>query len=582
MNIENWSVVLFALLAPLKPEFHQTVDYRIEARLDEPSGVLAGRGRMRYTNRSPDALDSLYFHLHLNAFRPNSAWATRELQFGNRRFQNLDPDDHAFERLSSLRVDGKPVKPVFPFAPDSTVMAIALPAKLRPERTVTVEMDWTARAATVARRQGRAGRKFDWAHWYPRIAVYDTAGWQAQRLLPQGEFHGEFASYDVTLDVADDQVIAATGVPVSGDPGWERVNADKTNAPMLKRDAYPAKAAESLGLLTSTATQRKRVRWRADKVIHFAWAADPAFVYEGGRHGDVALHSLYLPGDSFWPGRVMNEMKASLAFFDSIMGPYVYPQLTSLRRIDTGGTEFPMVNMNGFQPPVNHEVAHEWVHAMLANNEFREGWLDEGLASYFGFMYAQSKGQRPRMNTAAIARLDSAGNSQPIGMPASNFRNFNIYQVMTYSKPSAVFHMLRYVIGETAFRSGLRLYFHNNKLTHVDENDFKTAMEQASGQDLDWFFAQWIHTTNTLDYAITNVETQAAGTAWRTRVELTRTGDIWMPVDLKVGDKITRIATRDRVYQVLVETSEKPATVVLDPDGILIDIVRGNNTRAVN
>ncbi len=53
--------------------WQQGVDYRIEARLDEGSDVLHGRARLRYTNRSPRRLDTLYLHQHLNAFRPNSA-----------------------------------------------------------------------------------------------------------------------------------------------------------------------------------------------------------------------------------------------------------------------------------------------------------------------------------------------------------------------------------------------------------------------------------------------------------------------------------------------------------------------------
>jgi aminopeptidase N len=107
-------------------------------------------------------------------------------------------------------------------------------------------------------------------------------------------------------------------------------------------------------------------------------------------------------------------------------------------------------------------------------------------------------------------------------------------------------------------------------------------MEEASGQDLKWFFRQWIHTTNTLDYAVTNVETQqTSANSWRTRVEITRNGEVWMPIDLKVGNKVTRIESRDRVYNAFVETGEKPAEVVLDPDGALIDTARQNNTRTV-
>src|SRR5688572_3798843 len=67
--------------------FQQEVHYRMEARLDEDTDVLRGRARMRYGNRSTSRLDTLYFHQHLNAFRPNSAWARRELTLGVRRFQ---------------------------------------------------------------------------------------------------------------------------------------------------------------------------------------------------------------------------------------------------------------------------------------------------------------------------------------------------------------------------------------------------------------------------------------------------------------------------------------------------------------
>lgn len=217
--------------------FQQDVAYRIEARLDEETDVLSARARMHYGNQSEAQIDTLWFHLHLNAFRPNSAWARRDAEFGEDRFQSLGPDEHAFERLKSVSVDGHAVTPVFPGSPDSTVVALPLPAPLEPGDTAAVVIDWDARLATHPRRQGREGRHFDFAQWYPRIAVFDDGGWQVQPLLPQGEFYGEFASYDVTLDIAEDQVVAATGVPADGDPGWHRVSAADTTAVRYRRDA---------------------------------------------------------------------------------------------------------------------------------------------------------------------------------------------------------------------------------------------------------------------------------------------------------------------------------------------------------
>ena len=122
-------------------DFAQGVDYRIEASLDETAQVLRGRARLRYTNNSRATLDTLWIHQHLNAFRPNSAWARRELEYGERRFTDLGPDEHAFERFGSVTIDGAAVRPVYPGAPDSTVAALPLPRRLAPGQSVTVVMD---------------------------------------------------------------------------------------------------------------------------------------------------------------------------------------------------------------------------------------------------------------------------------------------------------------------------------------------------------------------------------------------------------------------------------------------------------
>src|SRR5690606_24413922 len=174
----------------------QGIEYRIEARLDEATDLLSGRAELRYSNRAEVALDTLWLHQHLNAFRPASAWAQREAEYGERRFQDLGPDEHAFDRLGSVEIDGRVVQPVYPGAPDSTVVGLPLSAPLAPGATAVVRFDWEARLSTEPRRQGRRGRHYDFAQWYPRIAAHTDEGWQVQPLLPQGEFFGEFASYD--------------------------------------------------------------------------------------------------------------------------------------------------------------------------------------------------------------------------------------------------------------------------------------------------------------------------------------------------------------------------------------------------
>src|SRR5512143_2559898 len=82
--------------------FQQGVAYRIEASLDESAQRLDGRLRMQYQNRSRRQLDTLWFHLHLNAFRPGSRWAARDQQQGVVRFQNLQDPAYAYERVRRI------------------------------------------------------------------------------------------------------------------------------------------------------------------------------------------------------------------------------------------------------------------------------------------------------------------------------------------------------------------------------------------------------------------------------------------------------------------------------------------------
>jgi hypothetical protein len=166
--------------------WQQEVDYQITARLDEPSGVLSGTQRIHYYNHSPDTLTTFSLHLFLNAFRPGSRWAAGDSAEGRRRFNDLRDPDYAFNHVRNVMIMGTPVQPVYPFAPDSTVVRFTLPRPLLPGDSIALEMDWDARPSTTPRRQGRQGRRFDFAQWYPKVVVYDRYGWQERPLYPAG------------------------------------------------------------------------------------------------------------------------------------------------------------------------------------------------------------------------------------------------------------------------------------------------------------------------------------------------------------------------------------------------------------
>jgi len=572
--------------------WQQDVRYTIRAALDEPSGVMMAAGRIVYRNNSPDTLRAFYVHLYLNAFRPGSRWAESERREGVRRFGELPDPYHAFERLGRVSVDGASAAPRYPFAPDSTVAGFDLPRPLAPGDSLVVELEWQSRPSVIPRRQARAGRRFDFAQWYPKVVVYDRLGWQTRPLYMAGEFYGEFATYDVSLDLAADQIVGATGVPVEGDPGWSGARATSSTPVTPQSDWYGSRpAAGALAAWGPAQAGRKRVRFYAEQVHDFALSLNPDYVYEEGRFGPTVLRTLYLPQDraSWGDGLVIGRMGRLLAWMDTIFGAYPWPQFTAVHRIEGGGTEFPMMVMNGGpgEGLIFHEGGHEYLYGILGNNEWKDGWLDEGFTSFQSGWHNQvGRPAAPGRNAQqAILGMDLDGWSQPLSMPAEQYSDFSVYNQMVYSKGALFFEMLRYVVGEDAFRRGLREYYARWKLRHVDEHALRGAMESASGQNLSWFFAQWLHGTPLVDYRLRDVRRERTSEGWRTLITVERLGDGRMPVDIAVPLPDTTLVVRAagiaRREVVEVATAARPGRIELDPARQTMDWNYLNNAEGV-
>lgn len=603
--------------------WQQRVHYTIVATLDERAQKVSARGTLRYVNNSPDTLREMYVHQYLNAFRPASLWSRVDEKEGRDRFQQLEDPYHGYERFTApVLANGAAVTVSYPGAPDSTIAHLRLPAPLPPGDSLTLTLAWDARASALPRRQGRRGRHWDLAQWYPRVVVYDRGGWQPNPLQPAGEFYGEYGDYDVTLVVANDQVVAATGVPVSGDPGWRRVI--RGGSVHTAADAYGDVPAASVEVPPG----HRAVRFIARDVHHFAWTASPDYRYEGGvmvrrapparfRTWDtVSLHVLYRPGDdtTWGGGRVLQRSAAAMQWLEGLYGPYAYPQMTVLHRIEGGGTEFPMMQMNGSPSAglILHEGGHVWTHGILGNNEWRSGWLDEGLTSYQtawaqaltpkervannitagapdnarGYRRRAERMLLPRFEVVNVnqARMDLLGRSEPIGTTAHEFRDFGTYNSMIYDRAEVMYSQLRDVLGDSVFVSFLRDYYARWALRHVDERAMRASAERVSGRDLGWFFEQWVHRTGVMDYRLGKVRTRRDGDRWMTDATVKRSGDYRHPMNVGVltsaGWTIGRMTKEPYDEEVVtITTAQEPIEVRLDPHHVTWDWDRRNDRR---
>ena len=602
--------------------WQQGVQYSIVATLDERAQKVRARGTMRYVNNSPDTLREMYVHQYLNAFRPASLWSRVDETEGRERFQNLEEPHYGYERFTApVRVNDAAVAVDYPGAPDSTVAHFRLPAPLLPGDSLVVAFEWDARPSTLPRRQGRRGRHWDLAQWYPKVAVYDRGGWQHNALQPAGEFYGEFATFDVTLLLANDQVVAATGVPIAGDPGWRRV----IRGGSVRSAANAYGNAGDAGV--SAEPGQRAVRFFAKDVHHFAWTTSPDYRYEGGAivrrvpaarfptWDTVSIHVLYRAGDdtTWGGGRVLQRTANAIQWLESLYGPYAYPQMTVLHRLDGGGTEFPMMQMNGSasQGLILHEGGHIWTYGILADNEWRSGWMDEGLTSY-QTAWAQSltpqerarqnitagapdnaRGYRkraarmllPRFEVVNVnqARADLLGRSEPIGTTAHEFRDFGTYNSMIYDRAEVMYGQLRDVLGDSVFTAFLRDYYARWALRHVDERAMRASAERVSGRNLGWFFDQWVHRTGVIDYSLEKVRTQRDVSGnWITEATVKREGEYAHPMNVGVrtasGWTIGRMSREPYDEEIVrITTAQEPLDVRLDPHHVTFDWDRRND-----
>ncbi len=596
--------------------WQQRIEYRITAKLDEKLQNLHATGELLYVNHSPDTLKEMFFHQYLNAFRPGSKWSAVDEREGRVRFQNLREPDYAYERFTApVTVDGESVRVDYPGAPDSTVAHIALPRPLAPGDSVRVRFAWDARpSAKVYRRQGRRGREYDFAQWYPKVAVYDRDGWEDNPLVPAGELYGEFGTYDVTLLLPADQVVGATGIPVEGDPGWAGANAtvpspDGDSAVVLGARAYGSIAPDTA---VSLPRGYKRVRFLAHEVHHFGWATSPDYRYEGGMYrGEIPIHVLYTRGneEQWGRGRMVSYISNALSWLESIYGPYAYPQATGLQRLDGGATEFPMLVMYGqriSQGLVLHEMGHIYSYGFLANNEWRSGWMDEGLTSY-QTEWAQkltlperARGEAPQipqqdsgyrahavtppvldMGNLDQFQLDLGGAAQPVGTPAYDFSDFIVYNQMVYDRASMMYGALRDAVGDSAFRDFLHDYYSRWKFKHVDELAMRSSAERASGEELSWFFSQWVHRTGLIDYALRDARSHREGDEWVTRARIVRVGEYRHPMPVGALTSGGWVSARGSAalddQWVEIRTRERPRAVRLDPLRLTVDWDRRND-----
>jgi hypothetical protein len=550
--------------APGPKYWQQRCDYDITCELDEPNRRLIGKETLTYSNNSPDVLTYLWLQLDENEHSntnnsgyqssngmPRSITEADIVRFNGK----VDKDkEYGFNITRVADATGKALS----YTINKTMMRIDLPQPLKPGQQIIFKVDWNYNIIERTKYGGRGGYEnfpedgndlFTMTQWFPRLCVYsDFQGWQNHQFVGTGEFALTFGNYKVAMTVPADHVVLSTGqgqnyaqvLSAAEMARWQKAQNATDIIEIVTLDEATAKEKQK-------STQKKTWIFKADMVRDFAWGSSRKFIWdamptmvEGKKvmcmsgYGKEA-YALYR---KFSTKAVAHTIKS----YSKFTIPYPYPVAQSLEAAN--GMEYPMIcfnfgrcekdaagkysanstysegTKNGMLGVVIHEVGHNFFPMIINSDERQWSWMDEGLNSFVEYLTEElwdnkfPVGKGPAYKIVDYMKLPK-DMLEPI---MTNSENIIQFGPNAYSKPATGLNILRETImGRETFDYAFREYARRWAFKHPTPADLFRTMEDASAEDLDWYWRGWFYGTepcdislDTVKWAVLNTEAPAA------------------------------------------------------------------------
>ncbi|MBG9377583.1 M1 family metallopeptidase [Panacibacter sp. DH6] len=568
--------------APGPKYWQQRCDYDITCSLDEKNLKLTGSEKVTYFNNSPDVLTYLWLQLDENQHSSvnNSGYQNSSSMQQNvsltllERMEENKTDNGYGDKIAKITdASGKSLK----YTVNKTMMRVELPAPLKPGQQFIFNVDWSYNISDRFKYNGRGGYEFfpedgnylfTMTQWYPRLCVYsDFQGWQNHQFAGSGEFALTFGNFKVQMTVPADHMVGSTGecqnyaqvLSATQMSRWQKAQTAKEPLQIVTLDE--AKAAESK---KSTAT--KTWIFKADMVRDFAWTSSrkflwdamPAFV-EGKK---VMCMSFYGKEAYGLYSKYSTKMVAhTIKSYSKFTIPYPYPVAQSIEA--SNGMEYPMIcfnygrtekdgtyseaTKNGMIGVIIHEVGHNFFPMIVNSDERQWTWMDEGLNTFCEYLTEELYDNKfPSRRGPAHTIVDymkmPKDQLEPI---MTNSENIIQFGPNAYSKPATGLNILRETImGRELFDYAFKTYAQRWAFKHPTPADLFRTMEDASAEDLDWFWRGWFYSIDACDISIDSVKAFKADL--NGQVKLRTPGE--KPLDkpaVPVFDDISKVRNRE-------------------------------------
>ncbi|MBL0181813.1 MAG: M1 family metallopeptidase [Chitinophagaceae bacterium] len=580
--------------APGPKYWQQRCDYDITCELDEPNRRLIGKETLTYYNNSPDVLTYLWLQLDENEHSNtnNSGYQNSNLmprtiteQDITRYSGKIDKDREYGDNITRVAdAAGK----LLQYTINKTMMRVELPTALKPGQQFVFRIDWNYNIIERTKYGGRGGFEnfaedgndlYTMTQWYPRLCVYsDFQGWQNHQFVGSGEFALTFGNFKVAMTVPADHVVMATGQCQNYAAILSPKELQRWNTAQTAKDVTEIVTLDEATAKEKTKSKAKKT-WifKADMVRDFAWGSSRKFIWDAmptivegkkvmcmSAYGKEA-YALYR---KYSTKTVAHTIKS----YSKFTIPYPYPVAQSLEAAN--GMEYPMIcfnfgrtekdasgnysanstysegTKNGMLGVVIHEVGHNFFPMIINSDERQWTWMDEGLNSFVEYLteelfdnkYPVSKG--PAYKIVDYMKLPK-DQLEPI---MTNSENIIQFGPNAYSKPATGLNMLRETImGRETFDYAFREYARRWAFKHPTPADLFRTMEDASAEDLDWFWRGWFYGTEPCDISLDTVKWSVLNTEAPTAPNTTA-GTRKIPVakpQLNTFDDISKIRNRE-------------------------------------
>jgi hypothetical protein len=593
--------------------WQNSASYLIHATLSEKDTSITGDVTITYANNSPDELEYVWLQLDQNIFQSSSR-SVAATRYPGDYFSVLGKTSGGYQiKDVTITQNGKSytVNPVITdtrmqLRLNSAMLAKGGKISIKINYSFTIPLDGAGR---FGRQYTKNGVIYQVGQWYPRMCVYDDVeGWNTLPYMGLGEFYCDYGDYDYYITAPSEMIVYGSGdlqnaTEVLTATAIKRLslaaNSDKTVTIISADEATKAAMQSTNGQLTwhFTMQHTRDVGWAAGKGM--IWDAAKINVPSGRKVLAMSCYPLESMGDTAWT-RSTEYLKASIEIYSMHFFEYPWNNAVSCAGI-TGGMEYPGMIFNNYKETtarlwflVAHEIGHNWYPMIVGNNERRYMWQDEGFNKYINYIATDLFNNGEYVNSKAFF--------EPAFFASRDYMQFMQYKdpLMTvsdamdeqqhyqfYGKTAYGLNLLRtVVVGKERFDYAFRKYTEAWAFKHPTPYDFFHCINNAAGEDLNWFWKEWFFTTWKLDQAITAVTYVDNDPAKGALITIENKGKMILPVIIKIietGGKETMIQLPVEVWQrsntwvYKYASTNKIDSVILDPENVLPDIDRKNN-----